>query len=371
MLKIFPNYSVLTKTRTVKVVYLTSESYIDHSYTVAQELLKHAELKIFLQAKEATIEIDRWCKKFNAEFVERKRFRNPFSFISEILFLLKIRKMKPDVVWFNTMTVYQVLLADILLKRFLVVMHDVDLHPESGDRHGMFSVRMTMKFALRKICAASRTQGDIFRQQHGFYPPVFQLPIINYYKETGDAALKKSSGKVRFFFFGSVEKYKGIETLLAAAELLDEMGLEYELNIYGKIKYDEEIIIDRIRNLVNVSIHNEFIDYRKIHSVYNSNHVLILPYRQVTQCGPLLIGYSEGVPAICSDLAGFREYVSDGVDSVLFGNTAGSLAAKMEEIIKDPGIIKKLSNGIEENAMKKFSMDVLVDEYMENFKKQV
>jgi len=106
---------VLTKTRTVKVVYLTSESYIDHSYTVAQELLKHAELKIFLQAKEATIEIDRWCKKFNAEFVERKRFRNPFSFISEIFFLLKIRKMKPDVVWFNTMTVYQVLLADILL----------------------------------------------------------------------------------------------------------------------------------------------------------------------------------------------------------------------------------------------------------------
>lgn len=356
----------------MKVVYLTSESYIDHSYTVVQELKKHIDLQIFLQARESTIEIDRWCKKFSAEFVPRRRFRNPLSFISEILFLLKIRKMKPDVVWFNTMTVYQVLLADILLRKFLVVMHDVDLHPESGDRHGLFSVKMTMKLALKKICAASITQAEIFNRQHGFYPPVFRLPVINYYKETGEEVPARiPSGKVRFFFFGSVERYKGIETLLDAAELLEKKGLKFELNIYGRIKYSEELIVDRIRNLVNVSIHNEFIDYRKIHSIYSSNDVLILPYRQVTQCGPLLIGYSEGVPAICSDLPGFREYVTDGVDSMIYNNSAENLAEKMEEIIKNPEIIKKLSAGIEGNAMKRFSMQSLAGEYIENFKRHV
>lgn len=353
----------------LKIVYLTSESYIDHSYTVVQELEKHVDLKIFLQAKEATIEIDKWCKKFEAEFAERKRFRNPLSFISEIFFLLKIRKMKPDVVWFNTMTVYQALLADLILKKFLVVLHDVDLHPESKDRHGLFSVKMTMKLALKKICTASKAQAEIFKLQHDFYPPVFQLPVINYYKETGDEAPKKPSDKVRFFFFGSVERYKGIEMLLDAAELLEKKGFKFELNIYGRIKYDEELIVDRIRNLINVSIHNEFIDYRKIHAVYVNNDVLILPYRQVTQCGPLLIGYSEGVPSVCSDLAGFREYVTDGIDGVIFDNTASGLAAKMEEIINDPGIIKRLSQGIEENVMKKFSMGALANEYIDNFKK--
>ena len=354
----------------MKVVYLTSESYIDHSYTVIEELSRHVELKVYLQAKEETIEIDRWCKKFGAEFKERKRFRNPLSFLSEIFFLLKIRKMKPDVVWFNTMTVYQVLLADILLKKFLVVMHDVDLHPESVDRHGLFSVKMTMKLALRKICAASRTQAEIFNTQHGFYPPVFQLPVINYYKECGDEPEQlKTTEKVRFFFFGSVEKYKGIETLLDAAEILEKKGLEFELNIYGKIKYDIEEIMNRIRNIVNASIHNEFIDYRKIHSIYKQNDVLILPYRQVTQCGPLLIGYSEGVPAICNDLAGFREYVSDGVDSMIFDGTPQGLAEKMEVIIKDKSIIAKLSKGIEDNAMKKFSISSLAGDYVENFKR--
>lgn len=357
--------------KNLKIVYLTSESYIDHSYTVVQELQKHLDLKIFLQAREATIEIDKWCKKFGAEFVERKRFRNPFSFISEINFLFKIRKMKPDVVWFNTMTVYQALLADLILKKFLVVLHDVDLHPESKDRHGLFSVKMTMKLAFKKICTASKTQAEIFNQQHGIYPPVFQLPVINYYKESGDISEKKLPNSVRFFFFGSVEKYKGIEILLDAAELLEKKGLKFELNIYGRIKYDKEIIIDRIRNLVNVSIHNEFIDYRKIHSVYINNDVLILPYRQVTQCGPLLIGYSEGVPAICSNLAGFREYVTDGIDGMIFDNTAAGLAAKMENIINNPEIIKMLSNGIQENAMKRFSMQALAGEYIENFRKCV
>ena len=120
---------------------------------------------------------------------------------------------------------------------------------------------------------------------------------------------------------------------------------------------------------MNASIYDEFIDYRKIHTIYNSNDVLILPYRQVTQCGPLLIGYSEGVPSICSDLAGFREYVTDGVDSMIFDNTAAGLAAKMEEIIKNPAIIDKLSKGIEEIAMKKFSMEALAGDYIENFKK--
>lgn len=358
----------------MKVVYLTSESYIDHSYTVASELKKHIELIIFMQAKEATIEIDRWCKKFGAEFIRRKRFRNPLSFVSEILFLLRIRKLKPDVVWFNTMTVYQVLIAGIMLKKFLVVMHDVDLHPEIKDKHGMFSVKMTMKLALRKICAASETQSEIFREQHGFRPPVFQLPVIDYYKDTGEpadkpAAGKNIPGKARFFFFGSVEKYKGIEILLDAAEILQNKGIDFELSIYGRIKYNKDEIVDRIRNIVNASIYDEFIDYRKIHGVYVTNDVLILPYRQVTQCGPLLIGYSEGVPSICSDLAGFREYVTDGVDSMIFNNTPAGLAAKMEEIINDPAIVDKLSKGIEENAMKKFSMEALAEKYIDNFKK--
>lgn len=355
----------------MKIFYLTSESYIDHSYTVAEEMQKHCEFKVFLQAKEMTEEIKEWNKKFNAEFVKRRRFRNPFSLLGEALFLLRLRRMKPDIVWFNTMTVYQVILADIILKKFMVVMHDVDLHPESPDRHGLLSVKITMALARKKICTASRTQAEIFRQQQGFYPPVFSLPVINYYRDIGNKAEKETGSKVRFFFFGSVEKYKGIETLLDAASLLEQKGLKFSLNIFGKLKYDNEAIREKISSLENVTLTDSFIDYRDIHKIYVQHDVLILPYRQVTQCGPLLIGFSEGVPSICSDLEGFREYVAPGTDGLIFDNTPEGLAAKMEEIINDPGIITGLKKGITENALRKFSMASLAGQYMENFRNRM
>ncbi|MBE2217312.1 MAG: glycosyltransferase family 4 protein [Ignavibacteria bacterium] len=354
----------------MKIVYLTSESYIDHSYTVCRELEKHIEIRVYLQAKEETAEIESWCKKIGAEFVKRRRFKNPLSFIGEIIFLLRIRKMKADVVWFNTLTIYQAFLVNILLKKFMIVMHDVDIHPETRDRHGLLSAKITIKLALKNICAASQTQAEIFQKQHGFYPPVFQLPIIDYYKECGEEA-GETAGRdmVQFFFFGSVEKYKGIEILLEAAEILQEKHLEFGLKIYGRLKYDSQEISGRIHALKNTVLINEFIDYRRIHSIYCQNDILVLPYRQVTQCGPLLIGYSEGVPAICSSLDGFREYVDDGIDSLLFDNTPGGLASRMEEIIRDKSIIKKLSKGIEVNTMKKFSMAALTDMYLANFNK--
>ncbi|MFI5212087.1 MAG: glycosyltransferase family 4 protein [Ignavibacteria bacterium] len=352
----------------MKVIYLSSESYIDHSYTIVEELQKHVDLNVFLQAKERTEEIDSWCNKFNAEFYPRKRFRNPLSIFKEIIFLRKIRDMKPDVIWFNTMTVYQLLLVPRMFKKYLVMMHDVEEHPESRDKHGKLTVKLTLMLAKKHITTASKTQAGIFKRRFGFAPKVFQLPVINYYSgQEHDIIPAAEPGRVRFFFFGSVEAYKGIELLLDAAEILEKRGLEFGLNVYGKLKYSREEIRTRILGLKNAELHDEFINYRKVRSIYSQNDILVLPYTQVTQCGPLLIGFSEGVPAICSDLPGFREYITDGEDGLLFENTAESLADKMELVIKRKVSLEKLKKGIEEIAMKSFSMENLLEEYIRNF----
>ena len=102
----------------MKIVYVTSESYLDHSYTIIKELRKKAELSVFIQAKEYTDEIKDWCGELNAEFVKRKRFRNPLGFFSELGFLLSLKKIKADKIWFNTLTAYQAVIAKVLLKNF-------------------------------------------------------------------------------------------------------------------------------------------------------------------------------------------------------------------------------------------------------------
>jgi glycosyltransferase involved in cell wall biosynthesis len=361
----------------VKVVYVTAESYIDHSYTIIKKLSGHIEMPVYMQAKEMTEEISLWCKKFKAEFIQRKRFRNPFSIFSEISFLLRVRKHKPDVVWFNTLTVYQVFLAKLLIKNFLVVMHDVEPHPDTKDKHASLSVKLTLKYLKRNICVVSHTQAGLFKGMFGIQPFIFQLPAIDYYRDCArvnpepEISQKSTGDKIRFFFFGSVEAYKGIETLIDACKILEEkQGLpEFELYIYGKIKYNTTELIKNIRALRSAVLINKFIDYRDIHSIYKSNNVLILPYRQVTQCGPLLIGYSESVPSVCSDHTGFKEYVYDNSTGIIFDNTPGGLAAKMNELIENPGMINSLKEGINSVALKKFSMEYLYKDYMTNFEK--
>jgi glycosyltransferase involved in cell wall biosynthesis len=354
----------------LKVVYVTHESFIDHSYTIVQELQKKIDLVVFLQAKEETEEIKKWCGKFNAEFVPRKRFRNPLSLIAEYRFFKSIKKIKADNVWFNTLSLYQVIIAKLLFKKFLVMVHDVDPHPETKDYHSNITQWLTYNLLKKKICTASRTQADLFKQMHGFEPLVFQLPVINYFTEVGNPAEnKRKNSAVRFFFFGSVEPYKGLETLLSAAELLQSNGIYFSINIYGKLKYNREELTERIKNIENIYHDDNFIDYKDIHSIYINNDILILPYKQVTQCGPLLIGYNELVPSICNDLAGFREYADEGKSALFFNGSADDLAEKMEYIIHNfeaAGIMKKYISDV---IFSKFSIQTLAEEYILNLKK--
>jgi glycosyltransferase involved in cell wall biosynthesis len=350
----------------MKIVYITSESFLDHSYTIAKELGRQANLVVYILAKEETEEIIKWCGALGAVFVKRKRYRNPLSFFTELKFLLSIRKQNADRVWFNTLNFYQLLLVRLILKKILVMVHDVEFHPELGDPFAVFSVKLTFALLKKKLCTASQTQASMFENKYGFRPRVFQLPVIDYYTDVASekSAPKTENGLINFFFFGSIKHYKGIETLVEAAEILEHDGAKCRINVYGKFRYEARDIINRMGKIKILSLKDKFIRFDEVHSIFSENDVLILPYKHVTQCGPLLIGYNELVPSICNDLPGFREYVSDGKSGLLFGGSAEELAEKMELLIKKPELITEMKEYIRTEILKKFSIKNLRNNYI-------
>jgi glycosyltransferase involved in cell wall biosynthesis len=352
----------------MKIVYITNESYLDHSYTVAKQLAKKETLIVYILAREGTEEIKRWCSLLNASFIKRKRYRNPLSFFAELKFILSVKKHNADCVWFNTLNFYQLLLVKLLLKRFLVMVHDVEFHPELKDPFAAFSVKLTFALLKTKLCTASETQASIYEKRYGFKPLVFQLPVIDYFSDIARPKVpeKRRSDIIRFFFFGSIKRYKGIETLIEAAEILESRKAKYEINIYGKFRYEAEELISRLKKLRNVKLKNEFIRFDEISGIYLQNDVLILPYKHVTQCGPLLIGFNELVPSICSDLPGFREYVKEGKSGLLFDNSARGLADKMMLIINNKVLISGMKEFIKTETFRKYSMENLLDGYIKN-----
>jgi len=370
----------------MRVLFVTSESFMDHSYTMITWLRKHIELDVIFIARRETSEITDFCMKLNAKFVKRARYKNPLSIFKEIKLLNYIKKQKADLVWFNTLTLLQSVLLKFYIRSPLINAHDIEHHPGDKNYHGKTSQKITFRMFKKCIAVMSNTQSGIFEKKYGFRPYILQLPVIDYYEavkekpfpkqelgkeaKNGTALPPRSQQfKIKFLFFGSILLYKGIETLIKAANILEDKNIDFELNIYGKSEYDNGKISSAIAGLKNAKHENKFINYKDVYNVYQSNDVVIIPYIQVSQCGPLLIAYNQNIPCITSDLPGFREYVDDGKSGLIFDNTAEGLAGKMEEMIKNPGTISQMKEYIQNKIKKRYSMQTLAAQYLEIFEK--
>src|SRR4029453_1490322 len=154
----------------MKVVFVTSESMLDHSYTMIRELGKHAELTSYIIAKGQTPELKDFCRDLNSEFVQRYSFKNPLSLLKERRLLNKLKNANADLVWFDRTTFYQTLLLKKYLKNYLINIHDVELHPEEKDRHGIWTQKLIFKRHRDHIAVMSRTQAAIFEKLFGKKP---------------------------------------------------------------------------------------------------------------------------------------------------------------------------------------------------------
>ena len=191
----------------MKIIYVTSDSFIDHSFTIASELKKYVRFSVYIIAKKFTQEINEFCKKLDATFVRRSRFRNPNGLLRDLMLLNSLRRQRCDLVWFNTFSVYQALFVKLFFKNFLVNIHDAELHPGERNVQGIFARWLTLKLHKKYVCTASKTQASIFENRFGIKPRIFQLPIIDYYEtlsaETGLRPVSVNN-PVRFFFFGTI-----------------------------------------------------------------------------------------------------------------------------------------------------------------------
>ena len=234
----------------MKVLFITTESTIDHCYTMIKELRNHVELAVYISAKEITPEIKEYCGLFNAAFFRRASFKNPLSLFkrSEVPSRVK-KKKKADLVWFSGMSFYQALFLKLFIRSFLINIHDVELHPEEKDFHGIMTQKLIYRFYKKNIAVMSNSQAEIFKKQFNLQPVVLQLPIIDYYDSAAPAvkgAQLTARRKIKFIFFGAVMPYKGIETLIESANILSSKSLEFSLNVYGKINYNSNYIQEKI-----------------------------------------------------------------------------------------------------------------------------
>jgi len=120
-------------------------------------------------------------------------------------------------------------------------------------------------------------------------------------------------------FFGQIDEYKGIETLIDAASLLVREDPSMVLIIAGKpkrqMKYAVTLKSQAGHSLPEntVLFRLQFVPVDEVELYFAAADCLVLPYRKIYQSGVIFLAYRFGLPIIATDVGSFREDIIDGL----------------------------------------------------------
>lgn len=136
-------------------------------------------------------------------------------------------------------------------------------------------------------------------------------------------------------FFGYVRKYKGLDILIEALNLLKNIDNKIKLLVAGEFYDDKNLYIDLI-NKYNLSdsviIRDEYIPNEKVKEYFLVSDVVVLPYRSATQSGILNLAYGFRKPVIVTKVGGLAEFVINESTGLIVEEPKAELIA--ESIIK-------------------------------------
>lgn len=247
--------------------------------------------------------------------------REGLSFGQQNSIVEEVAAIAPDVLHFTGPHLWNINLVRRLRRLGYPVIHTIhDLVPHSGMRMGSL-LGLWNRFIVREADHIL-VHGQIYKQkllQQGVpaekvtYTPLMHL-FIGYEQERKLEQALGSSDQVSYepfaLFFGRLEKYKGIELLLATfaqIEPQDRRGFKLVLAGQGDISsfWKGDLADD-------VVLHNHFISDKAAVDLFQRCSLVLLPYTDATQSALVAAAYYFKKSVIVSRSGALPEYVVEG-----------------------------------------------------------
>ncbi len=179
---------------------------------------------------------------------------------------------------------------------------------------------------------------------HG--PFFYDLPVAGSEQTPLDS--EEEPGGVLVLWQGIIFPYKGVDLLLRAWQRVEAQGGNCRLVIAGTgIPELLEQIREQVKTLglKRVQLHLRFISTRELVALYRASDVVVYPYRAITTSGALATGLALGKTIVASDLAVFRELLTDRKNALLVDpEDSVILADALIELAQDAGLRERLAS---------------------------
>jgi glycosyltransferase involved in cell wall biosynthesis len=252
---------------------------------------------------------------------------------------------------------YLYFLSSLKKKGVRVVILCINVYEHENNRLKKFLTEYTLRKADSIIAHSGQERDEIL----GFNPTAaVRMHLLPLFRYSG----KFASGRDRtlhLLFFGFVRKYKGLDILLKAVDILKEHDIS--LRIAGEFwdKKDEYLeIINTLGISDKVEIIDRYLTDREVSRYFEEADVVVLPYRKSKTSGVIATSYGFAKPVLVTDVGGFHEVVRDGyTGKIVAPGSPRAIADGIEWFFDNRQI--DFAGNIEEFAASEMSWSSLVD----------
>jgi glycosyltransferase involved in cell wall biosynthesis len=217
-------------------------------------------------------------------------------------------------------------------------------------------------------------EATVHRVYHGLNADFTEL-VAN-----GDGLAEARAGPVRVLAVGRLVPKKGFDTLLRAAALLTERGVDAEVDLVGEDGEQGRELrgLAQQLGLANRVRFRGALGQAELYAAYRSASVLCAPSRILDDGdrdgipNVLAEAMACGVPVIATPVSGIPELVEDGTNGLLVQpDDADALADAVVRITKDAGLARRLGASGRATVAQRFDGERLADELAALFRQAV
>jgi glycosyltransferase involved in cell wall biosynthesis len=355
----------------------------EYAFHIARELQRHSDIELFILADELT-QYDFATDKDGKPLQVSEQSELPgfnvircwkFGTLSTPVRLLNtIRKIKPDVVWYNLVfssfgtpdrpfAAFAGLSAPALTRAAGFYTH-ITLHHIL--EHVDFSSAGINRDRIMRIGTELATRALLKANSVSVLLPGYRRTLITKYCAqnvllgthgtfatnipTPPDFSKRGNPDQRILAIGHWGTYKRLETLMEAFPKVLQRVPNARLVVCGANHHTRAGYWESIRDAQPPSLPIEFRGYvaeEDIPELYQSTSVLVLPYDSATgSSGPAHQACEYGVPIVCADIPDFRGMVADEDMAVRFYRIGDSndLADQLSAILQSPGLQRQMAH---------------------------
>lgn len=362
-----------------KITWVTPDCFVDCDIDIIPKLSQYFKIHwIVLLGKNSRFKENDFqtqdLKKENIliTFLYSK-YRNRYP--QNLLFFHKIKRIiiqdNPDIIYFNVIpsTPYILPLYFWLPKeKTIVTAHD-------GRVTASMAFSSLIKYGFHKAFNSVKHVNMFSNYQAGFFNENFPGKDVNVIplalKDFGKPTLSKRTDCISFLYFGTIHFEKNLELLLEAANQLYEDGISgFKVSVNGvwRVKWKPE---DKIRHPEIFELNIGSVPNDDIPNIFAFNHYAVYPYKNMSQSGAIKCAFNYHTPVIVSDLQGFTDEVSEGVDGFSFkSEDVDDLKRIMLHCIQmSQQDYERLVQNMKYDIEARYSIDTITGKYIQMFNK--